>query len=163
MIIGCCGAGKSTLAKELQQRTSLPLIHLDQAYWQPNWTEPDKEEWMAKVEKLASWPRWIIDGNYSSSMEIRLAKADTIIFLDRSTLTCLGRVLRRIFKYYGRVRPDMPAGCKERLNWDFLHYVLIFNRTRRPKIMRMIRERPDGKTLIRLRSNRDVRHFMASV
>ena len=138
LILGCCGAGKSTLARILSEESNLPIIHLDQHYWQPNWVEPSKEEWTAKVKHLITQDRWIMDGNYGGTLDMRIKRADTIIYLDASTFKCLYRVIKRILKYRGSVRPDMPAGCPERFDLSFLHYVLVFNLVRRRSIMNKI-------------------------
>jgi len=98
MIIGCCGSGKSTLARALHEKTDLPLIYLDQHYWLPNWRESTKEVWEVKVRGLTAGEQWIIDGNYSGTMNIRLARADTIVYLDFPTWKCLYRVIKRIVK-----------------------------------------------------------------
>lgn len=135
MVIGCCGAGKSTFSRKLHAITKLPLIHLDQAYWKAGWEETPKSTWAQKVHELAERPQWIIDGNYGGSMDIRLAKADTIIFLQYPTWLCMSRVLKRTLRHWGKTRPDMPEGCPERFDWQFLHYVLNFNRTRVPQIL----------------------------
>ncbi|MEL6971000.1 MAG: adenylate kinase, partial [Bacteroidota bacterium] len=108
MIIGCCGAGKSTVARRLHDLTDLPLQHLDQHYWLPNWQEPDKASWQAKVQALSDQPQWIIDGNYGGTLDIRLQRADTVIYLDYATPKCLWRITKRIWRYHGQVRPDMP-------------------------------------------------------
>ena len=102
MIIGCSGSGKSTLARKLADLTGLPLIHLDREYWRPGWVEPDKLEWLAAVRAVAARPRWIIDGNYSASLGIRVAAADTVIFLDFPRWVCLWSVLCRSAIGYGR-------------------------------------------------------------
>jgi adenylate kinase family enzyme len=73
MIIGCCGAGKSTLARKLADRTQLPLIHPDGEYWKPGWTSPDANEWVSKVSALVSQPAWIMDGNYGGTLPLRVA------------------------------------------------------------------------------------------
>ena len=95
MIIGCCGSGKSTLARNIHQRTGLPLFHLDQYFHLPNWQEPSQEDWAATVTDLAKGDQWIIDGNYGGTMDIRLARADAMIFMDFSSIKCLGRVIKR--------------------------------------------------------------------
>jgi len=108
MIIGCCGSGKSTIARKLQKIIDLPLYHLDQYYWKPNWTETPKEEWEPIVKDLASKEKWIIDGNYGGTMDLRFERADVIVYMDIPTIKCLVRVIGRIWKYHGEVRPDMP-------------------------------------------------------
>ena len=162
MIIGCCGAGKSTLARNLHKITGLPLIHLDQHYWRPNWTEAPNEEWGPIVQQLASGEDWIIDGNYNRTIDIRLKRADAIIYLDISTWKCLYRVVTRIIKYHGQVRPDMPNGCKERFDLDFLHYVATFNFLKRKKILRMLEERQATHSVFVIRNNNDLDKILFS-
>ncbi len=96
-IIGSCGAGKTTLAKSLGERLDLPVIHLDAHYWQPGWQATDADEWQKIQQKLVKGDRWIIDGNYGSTMDIRLTAADTIVWLDFSRYLCLWRVFKRSF------------------------------------------------------------------
>ncbi|MEM1216361.1 MAG: DNA topology modulation protein [Bacteroidota bacterium] len=160
MIIGCCGAGKSTLAKRLHEQTSLPLYHLDQYYWKPNWQEPTKAEWEPIVHQLAQKKRWIIDGNYSSTLDIRLQAADTVIYLDYPTIRCLWRITKRIIKYRGQVRPDMPRGCQERFDLGFYHYVAIFNLVKRPSLLNKLDAFAKEKQVIILRNDRAVRRFL---
>ena len=161
MLIGCCGAGKSTLGRSLSARTGLELIYLDQHYWRPAYQTPLPEEWAAQVAALAKQESWILDGNYTGTMDLRLARADTIIFLDRSRWLCLYRILRRTFRHYGRTRADMAAGCPERLNWPFLRYVYHYNQRQRPQILRKLAQvRGDQKVFI-LRSNRAINSLLS--
>lgn len=156
LILGCCGAGKSTLARSLAEKIYLPIIHLDQHYWQPNWQEPSKEEWGKKVDELIKQDRWIMDGNYGGTMDQRIRRADIIIYLDASTITCMYRVITRILKYRGKVRPDMPAGCKERFDLSFLHYVLVFNLVRRKSILKKINGVEEEKKVVIIDSSKNV-------
>lgn len=153
MVIGCCGAGKSTLAKKLGQLTKLPVFHLDQYYWKANWVESSKSEWEPKVQKLAAQHAWIIDGNYGSTMDIRLEKADTIIYLDYPTWKCLWRITKRTLKYWRRERPDMPQGCKERFDLEFFHYVAVFNIVRRKSLLKKIDKYKADKKIHILKSD----------
>lgn len=163
MIIGSCGAGKSTLASKLQAITGLPLIHLDQEYWNPNWEETPLKTWIPKAIELADRESWIIDGNYSGTIPIRLARADTIIFLDRSRWVCLYRVIKRILRYYGRTRPDMNPGCNERFDWEFLKYTYNFNAVKRPVVLERLEQVKNSKTIFTLRSDRQVRQFLKTI
>ena len=122
-IIGPGGAGKSWLARELGRRLGLPVIHLDDLFWKPGWVESDPDEWEALNRQLVQGERWILDGNYGGTMEIRLEAADTIVFLDPPTLLCIWRVLRR------RAR-DEPASARRQL--AFVAYIWRYRRTRRP-------------------------------
>ena len=163
MVIGPCGAGKSTLARKLHVITELPLIHLDKEYWRPGWIETPQEEWIPRAKDLAARPKWIIDGNYGSSMDIRLERADMVVFLDRSTRVCFSRAMKRIIRGYGRTRADMHEGCPERFDLEFIHYILTFRMTRRPGIIkRMSTLRPDQE-LITLKSDKDQREFIQSM
>jgi len=119
MIIGCGGSGKSTLAVRLGESLSLPAYHLDRLYWQPGWKGLPRDEWRAVQEELCVQPAWILDGNYTSTMDVRFASADTIIFLDLPTLSCLHGAIRRFLLFRGRSRPDMAEGCPEKLDWQF--------------------------------------------
>lgn len=160
MVIGCCGSGKSTFSRKLATLVELPIIHLDQFYWKPNWTETPRAEWESIVGELAQKSNWIIDGNYGGTMHLRIKRADTIIFLDRSNLLCLWRVIKRIIKYKGTVRPDMPEGCRERFDWNFLHYVAVFNLTRRKAILKKIMRQSHEKDIIILKSDKAAEKYL---
>ena len=134
LVIGSPGSGKSTFARALAAATGLPPIHLDQLYWLPGWVEPDREHWQTSVTALLAAPRWIIDGNYSSSLLPRIAAAEIVVVLDLPTWLCLWRVVRRVVHLRGEVRPDMATGCPERHNLAFLWYVARFRRTKHPRI-----------------------------
>lgn len=126
LVIGSPGAGKSTLVHALKQRTGLPLFHLDKLFWLPGWVERDRDEGRTELAGVLAQDRWIIDGNYGSVLPMRLARADTVIWLDYPTHLCLARVFKRWWQYRGRARPDMTEGCPENLNLEFLFYVLNF-------------------------------------
>jgi adenylate kinase family enzyme len=126
IVIGSPGAGKSTLAHALASSTGLPLYHLDRIHWLAGWQERDRDDALADVQQVLGQERWIIDGNYGSTLPIRIKRADVVVWLDYPTRHCLGRVLRRWWQYRGRNRPDMTEGCPERLDFGFLLYVVNF-------------------------------------
>lgn len=163
MIIGCGGSGKSTLAKKLHKLTGLPLIHLDRLFWQAGWVEPDKEDWRKTMEEQTDRPSWIMDGNYGGTMDIRLEKADTIIFMDRSRWLCLYRILKRKIQYWGRTRPDMAEGCVERVNWAFVKYVFHYNDTRRPGVLKKLERFKKDKQVFILQNNRQIQSFIKKI
>jgi adenylate kinase family enzyme len=160
MIIGCCGSGKSTLARKLQTITSIPLYHLDQFYWNSNWTPTPDEEWAQVVKELADEEVWIIDGNYGGTMDFRMNRADTIIYMDFSTVKCLARVIKRTFKHHGKVRPDMPEGCKERFEFEFLHYVATYNMLRRKSLLAKLDGLKKEKQIITLKNEKDIENLL---
>lgn len=138
MIIGCGGAGKSTLARALSEKLQLPMVHLDREYWHPNWVESSKEEWAARMHELVSEDTWVLDGNYGGTMDIRLAVADTVIFLAYSRWVCTYGVLSRWWRNRGKTRSDMAEGCYEKMDWAFLRYVWHYNDTRKPGILKKL-------------------------
>ncbi len=160
MVIGCCGAGKSTFARRLHAVTGIELIHLDQHYWKPDWVESDPEEWMVKAESLAARPRWIIDGNYGSTIDLRIRRADTILYFDFPTWKCLWRITRRILQYLGKERPDMPAGCRERFDLDFYHYVATFNLVKRKRLLQKLAAVEGEKRVVIFRNDGEAERFL---
>ena len=163
LIVGICGAGKSYLAREMAARLGLPLIHLDKEYWQPGWKVPDEDWWRARVRELAAGEGWIMDGSYSSTLQFRLSRADTIIHLDFPRRIALYRVLRRVVSGYGNTRPDLPDNCPEHFDWDFLKFVWSFPNRVRPNLELILSGREPDQTLFRLRRPREVRHFLDTV
>ena len=131
-IIGYSGSGKSTLARKLGETYNLPVLHFDKVQFRPNWEirpEPSKEL-MTKVF-LDLHPSWVIDGNYSKlSFERRMAEADVIIQLRFNRLASLRRVTRRYLTYKEGTRPDMADGCAEKLDWEFITWVLWKGRSK---------------------------------
>lgn len=159
-IIGSSGAGKSTLAQQLGEILHIPVQHLDTYYWSANWKPCEEGPWRELMVQLCSQRAWIIDGNYSQTLELRLQIADTIIFLDRSRLLCLWRVIKRAYHYSGRARAEMNSGCKERLTWAFFHYIWSYPYRRRPKILLRLAQLVDSKQIYILQDDAAIRHFL---
>ncbi|GAB5390042.1 MAG: DNA topology modulation protein [Alphaproteobacteria bacterium] len=164
LVIGNCGCGKSTLARQLGQRTGLPVIHLDREYWQPGWVEPDKAEFIKRVEELCQQDRWIIDGNYTSTLPQRLKRADMAIWLDFKPRIYVPRVFKRWISHglRGQTRPDMAPGCPEKVDIEFLQWVLGWWSKRRPKMMAQWQDMPDHITRIRLKTPQELSEWLAS-
>lgn len=160
-IIGSPGAGKSTLARQLGNLLNLKVIHLDQAHWQPGWVETEPLAWRRLITTLVAQSAWIMDGNYGGTFDLRLPVADTIIFLDFPRWLCLGQILKRIWRYRGRSRPDMAPQCPEHLNWEFLWFVWCFPSQNRPKIVQALAVCRSDQTIITCRTPRAVRRFLA--
>ncbi len=146
------------LATRLAATLGLPLHHLDREFHRPGWVEPPLEEWVARVEALIAGEEWVIDGNYGSTMELRLSRADTAVFLDLPTLMCVIGILGRVRRWHGRSRPDMAEGCPEHFNLEFLRYTRRFRRDTRPRVVERL-ARFDGEVVV-LRSRRAVRRYL---
>ena len=159
LIIGCSGAGKSTLARKLGEKTGLPVVHLDALFWKPGWVESEREVFDARVLAELEKPAWIIDGNYARTLPVRLEKCDGVIYLDFPRWLCILGVLKRVLTTYGTVRPDMPEGCPERFDWEFLKWVWNFNRNNREKTWVQLEKLPAEKVMI-LKNRREVRKFL---
>ena len=134
MIIGGSGAGKSTLAKNLDTLLNIPVYHLDAYYWKPGWQSIERTEIKRLQQSFVAEDSWIIDGNYSATMDIRLQAADTVIFLNYSTTRRLFRVIKRRIQYNGKTRPDMGKDCPEKIDWEFLNWVIRFKKDKVPAI-----------------------------
>jgi adenylate kinase family enzyme len=161
LVIGSPGSGKSTLATAIARRTGLPLIHLDQHYWRPGWVAPDDESWAGQMLALAAGERWVMDGNYGGTLNLRLPRADTVVWLDLPTRTCLWRIARRALRHRGEVRPSMAEGCPEQLRPDFILHVLHFRRQSRRRIVNHLQ----GYTGTRLhfRRTREAERWLAAL
>ena len=115
IVVGSAGSGKSWISKHISQETGYKLIHLDNEYWQPGWVKTPRPEWILKQEKLISGEKWIVDGNYESTMELRFKAADLIVFLDINRFTCIWSAVKRT----GKKRSDLP---------DYLEEPCVFNK-----------------------------------
>ena len=130
-VTGYSGAGKSTLARQLGERLGIPVLHLDTVQFTPGWVERDRAEALELVERFMERESWVIDGNYGGfAYERRMAMAERIVVLDFPRRICLPRVVLRWLRNRGRTRPDMAEGCAEKLDLEFVLWVLWKGRTR---------------------------------
>ena len=164
LVIGSGGAGKTTLARRIAAATGLPLVHLDRRFWHAGWHPTPAEEWARIVTELAAEERWVMDGNYGGTLPARLARADTVVFLDVSRVTCLVRVVRRAARHRSRPREDMAPGCPEHVTWEFARWIWRYPKTSRPGVLSMLDEfrRGGGRALV-LHTDAEVRTFVASL
>ncbi len=160
LVVGPPGGGKSTIARVIGKHIGLPIIHLDQHYWQSGWVEIDPTQWRQRIAKLIASPTWIIDGNYPGTLNQRLASADTLILLDVPRWKCVMRILWRSLWWFGRTRSDMTPGCVERLNWNFLVYAWHFHSREWPTLLMMYESFEGCK--FRVQKQQDARAFLSS-
>ncbi|MBM7693998.1 adenylate kinase family enzyme [Peribacillus deserti] len=162
MIIGCGGAGKSTLAKRLAEQLNIPVYHLDAYFWKKGWIATPRAEWTGVIQNIIARDSWIMDGNFGSTMDMRIKEADTVIFLDFPTLQCLYGVISRRIKYHGKTRPDMAEDCPEKLDWEFISWVASYKKQRAPKI----RENLAGfteKNIFILKNRKEIETFLQNL
>ena len=161
LVIGPCGAGKSTLASALSVRLGLPLFHMDKLNWKPGWVESSKDEIRRKLTAITAADRWIIDGTYGGTLSERLARADQVIYLDYPISLCVRRLLTRISTYRGRARPDMTEGCPERFDLAFLFYLIRWNSGPRVRLAKHLIGHEDK--IIRFQSPAELKRWIDSL
>ncbi len=145
IVIGCPGSGKSTFAKALQQKINLPLYHLDMLYWNADRTIVDKTIFYEKQFSIIQTDEWIIDGNYGSTMELRIQSCDTIFFLDYPLEICLDGINAR----RGKPRSDMPWQEKsDEEDFEFLDFVKNYHLKNRPQVIELLDRYSDKKIYV---------------
>ena len=160
MIIGCGGSGKSTLARQLGEKTGLPVVHLDQIWWAPgNWQHRTREEFDQLLQEEVAKPRWIMDGNFNRTIETRLEKCDTVIYLDYSRWVCLFSWLKRVITNWGNARPDMAPGCAEWFDPEMFGWIWNFNRKNRKRYYELLSAQL-GKTVCIFKNRRQLKEFL---
>lgn len=159
-VIGYSGAGKSTLAKRIADEIGVAALHLDQVHFLPDWAEREPEESRGIVRAELAKPGWVIDGNYPLfAWDERMQDADWILWLNVPRLVCLARVLRRRWRYRGRVRESMASGCVEKLDWEFVRWILWEGRTLEYRSRyRAVADQYPQKTVI-LRNDRETNRW----
>src|SRR5687767_2294380 len=161
LVIGSSGTGKSTLARQMGPKLGLPVIHLDQEYWQPGWVATEPAAWQARVERLVAREAWVMDGNYSGTFAIRVPRADAIVWLDLPRRIYFPRAVWRIVESYGRVRPDLAPGCPEKIDLEFLFkWVWTYPTRSRPRALSLVESLRGRIPVVVLRTPRQVRAFV---
>ncbi len=159
IIIGCGGAGKSTLARQLGEKLELPVVHLDRLFWRPGWVQVSQEEFDDLLRVELEKEKWIMDGNFNRTIPRRVERCDTIIYLDFNRFTCLWGVMKRLLTNIGKVRPDMGEGCPEKIDFEFLKWIWNFNRDKREGYYRILNDATHAQTIV-LKNRRMVRRFL---
>ena len=162
LIIGNAGSGKSTFAVALAQKLGLPLIHLDQLYWQGNWEHVSREEFDAVLQAELKKTQWIIDGNFNRTLPHRLANCDTVFFFDMPAALCLWGITKRVLTNYGKTRKDMGGNCPEyfdKQKLELYRNVLAFNRQHRKDYYKLLENAAHAKVIV-FRNRRQVKDFL---
>lgn len=148
------------MARQLAAKLNLKVYHLDALFWKPNWVGVPRNEQRGIQNELVKNEKWIIDGNYGGTMDIRLNAADTIIFLDVHRTICVYRAIKRMLQYRNKTRPDMGEGCKERLDFGFLKWIWNYPKAKRPGVLKKLEQLSTEKQIIILRSPKQIQKFL---
>ena len=143
LILGCPGSGKSTFARALAARTGLPVVHLDNLWWRADGTHISREDFDRALGELLEGERWILDGDYSRTYEVRLRAADTVVFLDYPEDVCMDGIRRRV----GEERPDMPWK-ESTLDPELVAQVQNYARDNRPQVLSLLQSYPEKHSVI---------------
>ncbi len=143
LVIGCPGAGKSTFARKLRDVTGLPLFYLDMLWHKPDRTNISGEEFDEKLNDILGKDKWIIDGNYQRTLEVRMKACDTVFFLDFPLEVCLAGAKARI----GKEREDMPW-VETELDEEFRQWIVDFSRDQLPAIYELLEKYQDNREII---------------
>ena len=143
IVIGCPGSGKSTFARALHDKTGIPLYHLDMMYWNADKTTVEKRVFLELLSSVLEKDEWIIDGNYGSTMELRMAECDTVIFLDYPLDVCLDGIKER----RGKPRSDMPWIETEE-DAEFIEFIRNYNEQQKPKVLELLKKYSDKNIMI---------------
>ena len=154
IVIGCPGSGKSTVSRALHNKTGIPLYHLDMIYWNADKTTVEKSVFLERLSAVLEKDEWIIDGNYSSTMELRMAACDTVIFLDYPLGVCLDGIRER----RGKPRSDMPWIETEE-DSEFIEFIKKYNEQQKPKVLELLKKYSD-KNIIILESREQADAFL---
>ena len=144
IVIGCPGSGKSTFSKALHKITGIPLFHLDMMFWNKDKTTVEKSVFLDRLSAAMENSEWIIDGNYSSTMELRMNNCDTVIFLDYPLEVCLNGIMER----KGKARSDMPWTEPDEYDQEFVEFIKNYNTQNRPKVMELLDKYSDKNIFI---------------
>jgi len=143
IVIGCPGSGKSTVSRALHNKTGIPLYHLDMMYWNADKTTVEKSVFLERLSAVLEKNDWIIDGNYGSTMELRMAACDTVIFLDYPLDVCLDGIRERS----GKPRSDMPWIETEE-DLEFIEFIKSYNEQQKPKVLELLEKYSDKNIVI---------------
>lgn len=150
IVIGCPGSGKSTFSRKLHGKIGIPLYHLDIMYWNEDKTIVEKSLFRQRLSEVIEKDEWIVDGNYGSTMEMRMAACDTVFFLDFSVDVCLDGIRERM----GKPRSDMPW-VETAEDPEFVEYIKNFNIQSKPRIAELLDKYKEERTVVIFKSRED--------
>ena len=157
IVIGSPGAGKSTFARKLKDKTGLPLYYLDRIFHKPDRTTVTREEFDQKLQTIMQTDSWIIDGNYQRTLPLRFEACTDVFFLDFPLNECLEGAASRV----GTVREDMPW-IEQEFDPEFRQYILDFPKDQLPGIYELIEQYQDSRRIIIFHSREEADNWIDS-
>ena len=106
-------------------------------------TTVEKKVFLERLSVVLEKDEWIIDGNYGSTMELRMAACDTVIFLDYPLDICLDGIRAR----RGKPRSDMPWIETEE-DSEFIEFIKNYNEQQKPKVLELLKKYGDKNIII---------------
>lgn len=158
IIIGCPGSGKTTFAAKLNKTTGLPLYHLDAIWHKPDKTHISREAFDERIKEILNTNRWIIDGNYNRTIEVRLEQCDTVFLFDLPVEVCLQGAIERI----GKPSYDLPW-VENELDPKFKDFINDFSKTSLPKIYELINKNKQLKQIIIFKSREEADDYILNL
>ncbi len=155
IVIGCPGSGKTTFAEKLKDKIGLPLFHLDAIWHKPDKTHISRDAFDARLSEILALDSWIIDGNYSRTIERRIAACDTIVLFDLPTDVCLEGAISRL----GKKRCDLPW-CETELDPKLKKEIESFRDTKLPEIYEFLNQYQNGKTIVIFKNRAEADAFL---
>ncbi len=155
IVIGCPGSGKTTFAEKLNKCTGLPLYYLDAIWHKPDKTHIPREEFDERIADIFSKPKWIIDGNYKRTIEMRLQHCDTVFLFDLPTEVCIKGATDRI----GKDRYDLPWTETE-LDEEFKQFIVEFPEKTLPYIYELIEKYRTEKHVVIFKSRNEADEYI---
>jgi adenylate kinase family enzyme len=161
LTIGCSGGGKTTLSLQLCMRLGLPFVSMDREFfWLNGWVNRQKAEERALITAKVAEDQWLMDGTGPSTFDLRLPRADVVIWVRLPRLICIWGVIKRTIRSYGRERLEMAPGCPERLDWEFLRYIWNFEHKETPKVVAGLKQHGPNVPVFQLKTRRDIRRLL---
>ncbi|MCK2055676.1 AAA family ATPase [Methylobacterium sp. 37f] len=164
-VLGNSGSGKSTFARLIGERLQIPVVHLDQLFWEPGWQQADADLFRRRVANALSGETWICEGNYSNrTFDLRVPVADLNIWLETPRLTCAIRILIRSARL--KARPDLPAGCAEgdiRNAINLVRYAWRFDAAQRGRVDAELARWVAPNRVVHLRDRNQIAQFLGDL
>ena len=158
IVIGCPGSGKTTFSKALFHKIKAPLYHLDAIWHKPDKTHVSRDEFDARLGEILASERWIIDGNYSRTIEHRLMACDTVFLFDLPTELCIEGAASRV----GTRRDDMPW-VDTALDSLLLSEIKSFRTEKLPEIYALLAKYATDKQIIIFKTRKEADDYLSAL